>query len=136
MELTLGVAPATCLLLPFLLAGALGLLMGSVAGAAFDWSTALLLGWVLASALGLAALWAVVLSDGGVGLIGGIRLVLSAGLLLGIAAASRWIWIMGTSAHPYGAATWAVWLVCLGGPIVVASLRLAQLLSWQPDEPA
>jgi hypothetical protein len=118
------------------LAGALGVLMASVAGGAIDWDTALLLAWVLAAALGLAALWAVVLSDGGPGLHPGTRLVLALGLLLGMVAAARWLWVMGTGAHSYEAATWAVWLVFLGGPFLVASLRLPQLLSWHRDKPA
>jgi hypothetical protein len=57
-------------------------------------------------------------------------------LLLGTAAAARWIWVMGTNAHRYGAATWTVWLVLLGGPLVVAGLRLAQLWSWRRDAAA
>ena len=127
VEVVLGLAPATFLLLPFLLAGALGTAMATVAGGALDWAAAVLIGLVLAGVLGITALWVVVLSDGGAGLSLGSRLLLAAGLLLGIAAAARWIWVMGTNEHRYGAETWTLWLVLLGGPLVVASLRLAQL---------
>ena len=132
-ELALGLVPATFLLLPFLLAGALGTAMATVASGALDWATGLLIGWVLAGVLGISALWVAVLSDGAARFSPGSRLVLGVGLLLGIAAAARWIWVMGTNGHRYGAATWIVWLVLLGGPLVIASLRLAQLWSWHRD---
>jgi hypothetical protein len=112
------------------------MLMASLASGAFDWDTALLIGWVLAAALGLGALWVVVLSDGGAGFNLGKRLLLAVGVLPGIVAAAHWLWMMGTSGHRYEAATWCVWLVLLGGPLVVAGLRLLQLLSWHRDEPA
>ena len=127
VEVALGLVPATFVLLPFLLAGALGTAMATIAGGALDWATGLLIGWVLAGVLGITALWVVVLSDGGGSLSLGSRLVLAVGLLLGMAVAARWIWVMGTSGHRYGAATWTVWLVLLGGPFVTASLRLTQL---------
>jgi len=127
MEVALGLVPATFLLLPLLLAGALGTAMTTVAGGTLDWATCLLFGWAMAGVLGTAALWVVVLNDGGAGLGPGRRLMLAVGLLLGMAGAARWIWVMGTNGHRYGAATWAVWLVLLGGPLVVASLRLPQL---------
>jgi hypothetical protein len=133
VEVALGLAPATFLLLPFLLAGALGTAMATVASGALDWATGLLIGWMLAGVLGITSLWVVVLSDGGEGLSLGSRLVLAVGLLLGMAVAARWIWVMGTNGHRYGAATWTVWLVLLGGPLVIASLRLAQLWSWHRD---
>jgi hypothetical protein len=127
VEAALGLVPATFLLLPLLLAGAFGTAIAAVAGGSVDWATAKLIGWVLAGALGIAALWVVVLRDGGAGLRPGGRLMLTVGLLLGVAAATRWIWVMRTSGHPYGPATWAVWLLFLGGPILVASFRLVQL---------
>jgi hypothetical protein len=122
-------APATFLLLPFLMVGALGIAMAAVAGGAIDRATAVLIGWALGGTLGMVALWVVVLSDGAARLRHRSRLLLAVGLLLGIAAAMRWLWEMGTSGHRYGATTWTVWLLLLGGPIVVASSRLAQLWS-------
>ena len=127
VEVALGLAPATLLLLPLLLVGALGTVMAAVAGGGIDWATAALIGWVLAGVLGIAALWAVVLRDGAAGLSLGSRLVLALGLLLGMAAAARWVWVMGANGVRYGPATWTVWLLLLGGPLVVASSRLAQL---------
>ena len=64
---------------------------------------------------------------GAAGLSLGSRLVLALGLLLGMAAAARWVWVMGANGVRYGPATWTVWLLLLGGPLVVASSRLAQL---------
>jgi hypothetical protein len=127
VEVVLGLAPAIFLLLPFLLAATLGTVMAAVASGAVDRATAVLIGWLLAGALGIAALWVVVLSDGAARIGRGARLVLAVGLLLGMAAAARWLWVMGTSGHRYDTATWTVWLLLLSGPLVVASVRLAQL---------
>jgi hypothetical protein len=136
VEVALGLAPATFLLLPFLLAGAFGTAMATVAGGTLDWATAVLVGWALAGVLGIVALWVAVIGDGGAGLRRGSRLTLAVGLLLGMAAAARWIWVMGTNVHRYGAATWTVWLVLLGGPFVVAGVRLVQLGSRRRDAAA
>ena len=129
VEVVLGLAPATFLLLPFLLAGALGVATSAVAGGAINLPTAMLIGWALGGALGIAALWVAVLSDGGANLGQPSRLVLAVGLVLGIAVAGRWLWVMGTNGHRYEATTWTVWVLLLGGPVVVACFRLAQLLS-------
>lgn len=127
MEAAFGLAPATLLLLPFLLVGALGTVFAIAAGGAMDRPTAMLIVWALAGTVGIAALWVAVLNDGAARLSQGARVVLSVGLLLGIVAAARWLWVMSTSGHRYGAATWGVWLVLLGGPLVVAAFRLVQL---------
>ena len=100
VEVALGLVPTTFLLLPFLLASALGTAMAAVAGGAVDRATVVLIGWVLAGVLGIAALWVVVLSDGAARLGRGGRLVLAVGLLLGIAAAARWLWVMGALLSP------------------------------------
>jgi hypothetical protein len=127
MEVAFGV-PAT-FLLPFLLAGGLGTAIAAVARGEIDQATAGLIGWLLAGVLGNAALWVVVLSDRAVRCGPAGRFVLVVGLLLGMGAAARWLWVMGSGGHRYEAVTWIVWLVLLGGPLVVASFRLAQLLS-------
>jgi hypothetical protein len=127
VEVVLGLAPATFLLLPFLLAGALGVGIAAVAGGAINWATAMLIGWALGGALGIAALWVAVLSDSGASLGHPSRLVLAVGLLLGMAVATRWLWVMATSGHRYDATTWTVWLLLLGGPLAIACFRLAQL---------
>lgn len=136
LEVVLGLAPATLFLLPFLLIGGLGMVIAAFAGGGLDWPTALLIGWALAGAVGIAALWVVFLSNDVARLGGGTRLVLTVGLLLGIAAATRWLWTTSTSGHRYGATTWGVWLVLLGGPLVVSALRLVQLWSPRRDGPA
>jgi hypothetical protein len=127
MEVALGLVPATFLLLPLLLAGGLGTAIAALASGAIEPAIVILIGWVVIGVLAIAALWLVVLSDGAVNRGRRVRFVLAAGLLLGIAAAARWFWTMGTSSHRYGAATWLVWLLLLGGPVLVASLRLKQL---------
>ena len=48
VEVALGLVPTTFLLLPFLLASALGTAMAAVAGGAVDRATVVLIGWVLA----------------------------------------------------------------------------------------
>jgi hypothetical protein len=133
LEVALGLAPATFLLLPFLLAGALGTVLAAASGGAIHLATATLIAWALAGAAGIAALWVAVLSDGTAGNGPRARLTLTLGLLLGMAAAARWVWVMCTSGHRYGAVTWAVWLALLGGPLVVAGFRLAQL--WGSPHP-
>jgi hypothetical protein len=123
--------------LPFLFAGALGVATSAVAGGAINLATAMLIGWALGGALGgalgIAALWVAVLSDGGANLGQPSRLVLAIGLVLGMAVAARWLWVMGTNGHRYEATTWAVWVLLLGGPVVVACLRLTQLWSSARD---
>jgi hypothetical protein len=127
VEVALGLAPATFLLFPFLLVGALGTVIAAFAGGAIDWATAGLIAWVLAGAVGIAALWVVVLDDGAARLGRGARLRLAVGLLLGMAAAAWWLWWMCTSEHRIEASTWTVWLLLLGGPLVVAGIRLVEL---------
>jgi hypothetical protein len=77
VEVALGLAPATFLLLPFLVAGALGTAMATVASGALDSATAVLIGWVLAGVSGNVALWVAVFSDGGAGFRAGSRLALA-----------------------------------------------------------
>jgi len=132
VEVVFGLAPATFLLFPFLLAAVLGTALAVVSGGAMNLATAMLIAWALAGAVGIAALWVVVLSGNAANLGRSARVVLSVALLLGLSAAMRWIWVTWTSGHRYGAMTWAVWLLLLGGPIVVAGLRLAQLWSSPP----
>ena len=78
-----------------------------------------------AASAGVVALWAIVLNDG-VRLPWRSRIAITLGLLLGMVSAVRWLSSM-MGRHSYGASTWAVWIVLLGGPLVVGSLRLVQL---------
>jgi len=128
LEVVLGLAPVT-LVLPFLFIGGLGTALAVIRGGAVDWATIVLVGWVIAGMLGIATLWVVVLTEATATSGRNRRLLLSLGLLLGMAAALRWLWVMGTGRHRYGAGTWAVWLLLLGGPLVVAGARLARLWS-------
>jgi hypothetical protein len=55
---------------------------------------------------------------------------LAGGLLLGLPAAGRWLWIMAAGGRNYDTLTWAVWLVLLVGPLVLGSYSLVRLLRW------
>ena len=127
LEVVLGLAPATFLLVPMLMAATFGTGFAAFAAGSLDQPTALLIAWALAGVVGIAALWVVVLCDGPVGLRPTARPVLTIGMLLGMAAAVRWLWWMFARGHMTDPAGWAVWLVLLGGPLVVAGLRLAQM---------
>jgi hypothetical protein len=128
LEVAFGLIPAT-LLLPFLLAGVLGTALAVVASGVIDQSSVALIGCVVAGVIGVGALWAVVLSDGALRYDRVNRFVIAGGLLLGIIAAARWLWVMGSSGHRYGSVTWIVWLLLLSGPLIVASFRLVELWS-------
>ena len=72
----IGPLPATALLLPFLLAGALGSIFALAANLADPATdrvvavrmTAVILGWVAAATIGVTTLWAVTLADSPVAL--------------------------------------------------------------------
>ena len=53
---------------------------------------------------------------------------LVAGLSVGLLAAARWLWLMGSRGHNYDLLTWTVWLVLLGGPLLLGSYYLVQLV--------
>ena len=63
VEIILGLAPATFLVMPALLAAAFGTVMAAAANPPLDAATAMLLGWILAASIGLATLWIVVVLD-------------------------------------------------------------------------
>ena len=140
VRVLLGPLPATVLLLPLLLAGGLGAAIGLVAGlvepgrsAAERWATVTttgtVLAWVAAAAAGVLALWVVVLAEPRPGLSKArLRWWLVAGLVLGLLAASRWLWTMAGGGHSYGPLTWAVWLGLLVGPLVLGIYYLGLLL--------
>ena len=140
VRVLLGPVPATVLLLPLLLAGGLGAAIGLVAGlvepgrsAAERWATVTttgtVLAWVAAAAAGVVALWVVVLAEPRAGLSQvRLRWLLVAGLVLGLVAASRWLWTMAGGGHSYGPLTWAVWLGLLVGPLVLGIYYLVLLL--------
>jgi hypothetical protein len=135
-----GHAPATVLLLPLLFAGGLGSAIALVTGLlqsdrspAERWAmvstSGMILGWVIAAGIGVLALWLVTLAEEPATLRKyPTRWLLAAGLLVGLVAAGRWLWVMAASGHSYDAATWGVWLGLLIGPVVLGSYYLFQLL--------
>ena len=133
VEVVVGLGPATFFLFPFVLVGVLAMVLAEIAGGAIDWARAGQIFWALAGAAGIVGLWVVVLNDGAGRLGPGARLALTGVLLLGIVSGVRWLAKMAMSGHRYEATTWAVWILLLGGPIVVASLRSVQIWSSPQD---
>jgi hypothetical protein len=141
VEIILGPLPATLLVLPFAMAGAAGTAFAAaaiLADRAIPFSSRLmmlrgpgeLMLWILSAVLGLSALWFAVLADEmEVPHRSRLRVVLILGLLVGIAAAVRWLFVMGRSGENYGRATWVTWIVLLLGPIVVGARHLFLLVT-------
>ena len=127
VEVAFGVAPIS-FLLAFIWAGGLGVVFSIIVSGTVDRMTSILLVWVTAATLGSAALVVVVLLDGARRVSAWGRLLLASGLLLGVAGAGRFLWTSWTSGYRYGALSWVVWLYLLGGPVVIAGLRLVQLV--------
>jgi hypothetical protein len=126
--------PASLLLVPLLLAGALGAafaILGNLVQGDLPLSARLvialqslkLIAWVAAAALGMASLWALVIEPEERPT-AGLRVLLAAGLLVGIVAALTWLYVMGSGRTAYDAQTWLVWIVALGGPLIVAVRHL------------
>lgn len=140
LRVLLGPLPATVLLLPLLFAGGLGSAIALVTGLlqpnrslAERWAmvstSAMILCWVAAAGIGVLALWLVTLAEESDELRKyPSRWFLAAGLLVGLVAAIRWLWIMWAGGHSYDPLTWAVWLGLLTGPVVLGAYYLLQLL--------
>ena len=138
LEIILGL-PATVLLIPFAMAGATGAAFAAMA-ILFDRSIpssarltmlrvpAEFILWTVGAMVGLSALWLAVLGELDVTHRPRLRLVLILGLLVGIVAALRWLFVMGQSSENYDRATWATWLGLLAGPIVVGTRHLLLLV--------
>ncbi len=135
----IGPLPATVLLLPLLFAGGLGAAIAFATGLlqpnrspAERWAmvsaSGMILGWVAAAGVGVLALWLVTLAEEAALRKSPARWLLAAGLLIGLVAACRWLWIMGIGGDSYGPQTWAVWLGLLVGPIVLGGYYFIQLL--------
>ena len=139
VQVVIGPLPATVLLLPILLAGGLGVIFALAAAlvepgatAASRWaaasSSARLLGWIAAADAGVVALWVVALAGSPDALKRtGARWWLVAGLGLGLVAAARWLALMSRAGHGYDAATWALWLGLLVGPVLLGTYYLLRL---------
>jgi hypothetical protein len=139
IRIIIGPLPATVLLLPLLFGGSLGVAFALVNSllepdhsAAERWAdfraATMLLGWVTAAGLGVGALWVAVLASPASMKRSRNRGWLIAGLFGGLVAAGRWLWLMGNRGHNYDLLTWSVWFVLLGGPLVLGSHYLVQLL--------
>jgi hypothetical protein len=140
LRVLLGPLPATLLLVPVLLAGGLGTVMALVTGVAAPGQTPAerwvaltgtlpLLLWMAAAVVGVLALWVAVLAGSPAALRAGpARWWLAAGLLVGVMAAGRWLWLLAAGPHGYGAGTWALWLLLLAGPLVLGIYYLGVLL--------
>ena len=139
IRIIVGPLPATVLLLPLLFAGGLGVALALLAGlvepdhsTAERWanftSAAMLLGWVMAAGVGVMALWVTVLASPATLKQSHKRWWLVAGLLVGLLAAARWLWLMAGRGHNYDLLTWGVWFGLLGGPLLLGSYYLVRLL--------
>lgn len=140
LRVLLGPLPATVLLLPLLFAGGLGSAIALVTGLlqpnrppgerwALVSTSGVILAWVAAAGIGVLALWLVTLAEEPTHLRKyPSRWLLAAGLLIGLVAAGRWLWIMALGGHSYDSETWAVWLTLLSGPVVLGIYYLIQLL--------
>jgi hypothetical protein len=128
------------MLLPLLFAGGLGTAIALVTtlvepgrSAPERWAVAgglgLILAWILAAAVGVLALWLAALAEPPTALKHAPhRRWLAVGLLVGLVAAVRWLAVMAAHGHSYDALTWAVWLLLLGGPVVMGAAYLVFLL--------
>ncbi len=139
VRVVLGPLPATLLLLPILFAGGLGaaIALGTAViapgrSAGERWSevtsTGVILVWIAAAAVGLLALWIVVLAYADASRQPRARWMLAAALLVGVIAATRWLWVMAAGRHHYDVGTWAFWLAMLLGPIALALYYVVALV--------
>jgi len=120
LRILVGPLPASLLLLPFLLAGAAGTLMAMFGrlldpahGPGEPWRAigplASILIWVAGASAGVAALWSAVWADSPAVLRQSPRRWwLTAGLLIGLISAMRWLLVMAG----HGGYDVATWLVC------------------------
>jgi len=140
LRVLLGPLPATVLLLPLLFVGGLGAAIALVTGLlepnrslAERWAmvgtSAMILFWVAAAGIGVLALWLVTLAEEPAAMRKyPARWLLAAGLIIGLVAAIRWLWIMWAGGQSYDPLIWAVWLGLLTGPVVLGAYYLTQLL--------
>jgi hypothetical protein len=135
MRVLLGPLAATLVLLPLLAAGGVGATMSLVAGlfqpsltVASIAPAGVVLLWIVAARAEVLALWVAALEESSAALRQApLRWWLMAGLLLGLVAGFRWLWIMAAGEHSYGAQTWTVWLLLLAGPLLLGSYYLVLL---------
>ena len=100
---------------------ALEVIVGPLAGLLF---------WAASAMVGVVALWAAVLdSDDLIDGEPGLRWLVVVGLVLGLVAASRWLYMMASGRETYDQRTWALWILMLAGPILVGLRRLLMLIT-------
>jgi len=140
LEIAIGLVPVTLVLLPFLAAGAGGLIVSVFATLADpEWPLSTrarmvlptfgLLAWVAAAFAGVLAVWVMTLSIWGWRLRGKtIRVVVLLAFVAGIVAEGRWIATMLRPRHAYDAGTWFVWLAFLIPPTVLGLLHLPEFV--------
>jgi hypothetical protein len=145
-EIVLGPLLATLVLIPLLLAAAMGVAL-SIAATLAESSGSLadrfagvrsqlpLFLWVGSATLGILALWPAVLRrPEDAGLVA--RLSLIAGIVVGEMAATRWLWLMEHHRPDYDLQTWAAWLALLLGPMLVGARHAVRLALPPPgDDP-
>jgi len=145
LELAVGPLPATILLFPFAIGGAIGsgfavfMILADRTNSFSTRATMLLIPgvsilWTLSAMLGVSALWfAVITREMNVTHRPRVRNILVIFLLVGIVAAVPWLVVMGTGRETFDRSTWAVWIVLLLGPIVVGSRHLLLLVMERRD---
>jgi hypothetical protein len=133
--------PATCFLLPLLVAGAFGSLIALITIAS-ESSTpfrhrlfgmilpATIVCWVGAAALGMLAAWIVVFEQtmDSLSYSRRQRYAYLVCLFLGEIAGMGWLFVMFTQQRGNNAGSWAVWLALLVGPLVVGLHHSFRLL--------
>lgn len=133
LEVAFGLLPATVVLLPLLMAGAMGAAVALIvilADGSKPFSTRLIMVlppagivlWVLVATLGMLALWVAVLGPEIVDHRPRARVVLVTCLVCGSVAAILWLYVMGRMSSDLKA--WVTWIGFLGGPLIVSTRHL------------
>jgi len=137
LEIAFGLLPTTVILLPLLMAGAMGAAVAAVvmlADGSKPFSTRLIMVLppagivlsVLTATLGMLALWVAVLGREEVDHRPRARVVLVTCLVCGSVAALRWLYVMARES--YDLKMWATWIGFLGGPLIVSARHLFLLV--------
>ena len=85
----------------------------------------------LAGLLGLGCVWASVVAPQKFAHRRRFRIGLSGGILLGIADALYWLLSLRRELKGLGSYGWAIWLLILGGPIIVGAHQFVRLMRLQ-----
>ena len=85
----------------------------------------------LAGLLGLGCVWASVVLPQKFAYRRRFRIGLAGGILLGLADALYWLLRLRRELNGWGASGWAIWLLILGGPIIVGAHQFVRLIRLQ-----